>query len=343
MLAGSIINIFTSLGNHCKDMSDNTIGNDSSIYSNFQSGSWHSEDNIRYALQSWHKILSEENIKKWLENYEIRPNHAKRQIGIIMAGNLPLVGLHDLLCTLAAGHSAVLKPAYQDRMLMLHLIEFLVANFPALEPRIKITDKIDVNDIDAIIATGSNNTARSIAYHFKSIPSIIRHNRNSLAIIDGNESENDFVGLSDDVFLHFGMGCRNVSMIFMPCNFDKNALFNALNKYSYIINNEKYKSSYLSQKAKHFLLKKDFVDHTFYLTRNQISLDAPPAVLNFAYYKNVQEALQFIHDNAQHIQCVVSNAKYESIETVPFGSTQCPVLQDYADGIDTMRFLLSLR
>lgn len=341
MHANSIINILTSLGHYCNELAQNSPKYHICLNDLIVGDSWFIDSNVRYALNAWASSLKENDINAWLNNYQIEKIQSKT-IGLIMAGNVPLVGMHDLICALACGHRAIVKPALQDHLLMNHFVSYLTNKFPVLSSRIKVVEKIASAEVDAVIATGSDNTARYFDYYFQNTPSLIRKNRNSLAIILNDVTDNNLSNLADDVFLHFGLGCRNISLIFMPLSFDQNRLFNALNKYSHIIEYKKYRNSYTYHKARLNLIEEPFEDHLFYITIAQKSLDAHPATINLFVYHDMHEVIEFINANSYKIQCVASNSVIEGIKTISFGQCQSPALTDYADEIDTMQFLCSL-
>lgn len=293
---------------------------------------WFTPANIRYAAESWHKALQLYDIENWLKD-----NHASsrvRKVGIIMAGNIPMVGLHDLLCVLAAGHHAVVKLSSQDEVLMRWAIENLQKTNPSFE--ITITDSL--KDIDALIATGSNNSSRYFEYYFKDIPIIIRKNRTSIAVLNGQETEQDLLALADDIFTHFGLGCRNVTHLLLPKNFELKPLYEAYDKYIDIVHHNKYYNNYMYHKSILLMNLTKHYDNGFMLFQNKTDLHTPISTLNYHFYNSENDVLDYIAENEAEIQCVVS--KMAAIDhKIDFGQSQMPGLSDYADNVNVLHFL----
>ena len=260
-------------------------------------------------------------------------NPAPLKIGIVMAGNIPLVGFHDFLCVFLSGHLSVIKPSSKDDVLIRHLVSKLSYWEPAVGTLVTISEMIP--NCDAYIATGSNNTSRYFEYYFKKYPSIIRRNRTSVAILTGDETEEELGQLADDVYLYFGLGCRNVTKIFVPKDYDFVPLLNAFRKYDHLINHHKYKNNYDYNLAVHML------NNQFYMTNGSIllvensSVFSPISQLHYEYYTDEQDIKNRLKGNAD-IQCTVGKS------STLFGAAQIPGICDYADGLDTMEFLLKL-
>ena len=293
---------------------------------------WFTPANIRYAAESWHKALQLYDIENWLKD-----NHASsraKKVGVIMAGNIPMVGLHDLLCVLAAGHHAVVKLSSQDEVLMRWAIENLQKTNPSFE--ITITDSL--KDIDALIATGSNNSSRYFEYYFKDIPIIIRKNRTSIAVLNGQETEQDLLALADDIFTHFGLGCRNVTHLLLPKNFELKPLYEAYDKYIDIVHHNKYYNNYMYHKSILLMNLTKHYDNGFMLFQNKTDLHTPISTLNYHFYNSENDVLDYIAENEAEIQCVVS--KMAAIDhKIDFGQSQMPGLSDYADNVNVLHFL----
>ena len=293
---------------------------------------WFTPANIKFAAESWHKALQMYDIENWLKD-----NHASsraKKVGIIMAGNIPMVGLHDLLCVLAAGHHAMVKLSGQDEVLMRWAIENLKKTNPSFE--ITITDSL--KDIDALIATGSNNSSRYFEYYFKDIPIIIRKNRTSIAVLNGLETEKELFALADDIFTHFGLGCRNVTHLLLPKNFELKPLYEAYDKYIDIVHHNKYYNNYMYHKSILLMNLTKHYDNGFMLFQNKTDLHTPISTLNYHFYNSENEVLDYIAENEADIQCVVSKMPAIS-HKIDFGNTQLPSLNDYADNVNVLNFL----
>lgn len=297
---------------------------------------WFTPEFVRLSFNAWAGALKEDKIQKWLEKYSL-PAGNELRVAIIMAGNLPLVGLHDLLCVLASGHRAIIKPSSHDNLLIPAVIEVIREIDASMGGRIEIAGEI-VRGFDAIIATGSNNTSRYFDYYFGKYPSIIRKNRNSVAIITGNESESDLKGLAGDIFSYFGLGCRNVSKIYIPDGFDPASLFPAFRDFEHFADHNKYRNNYDYQKSIFIINKIGYLDNGFLLLREHDSLISPVSVLNFERYSDRGTLLSQITALQNSLQCIFSVD-----ETFPGairpGKGQFPELWDYADGMDVMEFL----
>ena len=300
---------------------------------------WFTKDSVNLALQGISLFLKQENLHQWIAPYHIGQTGGKK-IGIAMAGNIPLVGFHDLLSVLISGHIAVAKLSSQDSYLLPKLTEWLIEINPAFKERILFVDLL--KNTDAIIATGSDNTARYFEYYFRNIPHIIRKNRSSCAIIMGEESQSELTALGPDVFSYFGLGCRNVSKIFIPEDFDITSLFEAWDSYKDIIHHHRYANNYDYQKSIMLVNKVPFLDNGFLLITENQNLVSPISVLHYETYHDQEEMHAKIEIQKEKIQCIVSaNGWFNN--SVSFGKAQMPELWDYADGIDTLKFLISVK
>lgn len=297
---------------------------------------WFTPENIQTAAKGIAQWLTEKQLENWVNRYQL-PTKQPKKIGIVMAGNIPFVGFHDLLCVLISGHKAVIKLSSQDTILMQYVIDFLKKNNAVLAENIIIAEQL--KGIDAVIATGSDNTARYFHYYFKAIPHIIRKNRTSIAVLSGNETTTDLQALCQDVFLYFGLGCRNVSKLFVPNNYDLMPLLQQLEQYTKVIQHHKYFNNYEYRKAILLINQQPFLDTGTILVEQNNTLASPLAVLYYEHYDSISELQKKLDANAEKIQCQVSNFMPNS---VPLGQSQTPTLTDYADGIDTMQFLESL-
>jgi hypothetical protein len=299
---------------------------------------WFTKENICFALKQWSELLKEKSLVQWLSNYP-NSNSQPKTIALIMAGNIPLVGFHDFLACIVTGHNIIIKQSSNDRHLLPFIVSYLIHEESLIKSKIKFVDN-KIEKFDAVIATGSNNTARYFNAYFKNKPSIIRNNRNSIAILNGNESENDLKNLSNDIFRYYGLGCRSVSKIYVPKNYDFDVLFKAVYKWNPVINIRKYLNNYDYNKAVYIMSEFDIIENGFLMLKEDRRLSSPIATLFYEYYDNVSELKIKLKAISSEIQCIVANG-FNSKE-IKFGSTQSPALKDYADGIDTVDFLLKI-
>ena len=341
------IKAFVKLGEFLTDFCDVYYDNHQNINkelkevvvaSGHQNG-WFTEDNVLFALQQWGNLLTEKNIMDWMSHYKFNSDAEPKSIGIVMAGNIPLVGFHDFLCVLLSGHNVLAKQSSNDKLLLPYLVRFLIAQEPSLSDKINFVDD-KLKDFDAVIATGSNNTSRYFEYYFGKKPNIIRKNRNSVAILTGNESPEELNALGEDIFRYYGLGCRNVSKIFVPKDYNFDVLFKALYPYKDIINQHKYANNYDYNKAVYLMSEFNILDNGFLILKEDEALASPISALFYSYFEEESELLAQLEEMDEHIQCVVS--KGIQVHHIGFGETQKPSLKDYADGIDTMEFLLQL-
>ena len=282
-----------------------------------------------------HSFLEKELLEKWGNEANIHDQPAMpARIGLVLAGNLPLVGFHDWLCVFISGHHGHLKLSAQDTVLFEYIRELLVGWEPQLAPYLQVADRL--NGLDAYIATGSNNTARYFEYYFGKYPHIIRKNRTSVAVLGGNETATELINLSNDLYPYFGRGCRNVTHLFVPRDYDFQPLLEAGSNYSYLSEQNKYKNNYDYQLALRILNKEYYMTNQIGLFVEQPALHAPISVIHYTYYDRIEEVETFVSQEAEQIQCRVGLGGY------PFGATQKPDLGDYADGVNTLDFLRSL-
>lgn len=298
---------------------------------------WFTPKNIEQALNGIVHFLTPATMSNWLNNYHL-PQEAKR-VGIVMAGNIPLVGFHDLLCVLLTGHKAVIKLSSQDKVLLPAVLEILLQINPMFSEQIFVVDKL--TGVDAVIATGSDNSARYFKKYFKDIPHIIRHNRTSVAVLNGHESVEELQQLGNDIFSYFGLGCRNVAKIFVPAGYDMKLLLDALELYHEIINHPKYFNNYEYNKAIYLVNRTPHLDTGYALFTQNSATVSPLAVTYYEEYRDQQQLNIMLETYADKIQCIVSNCSINT-ETIPIGKSQLPEIDDYADNIDTMLFLSNL-
>ena len=303
---------------------------------------WFTEDNIRHALSVWTKNLTVKNLKKWAGRYPELSAQKKeiKTVGVVTAGNVPLVGFHDMLCVLLSGNRFMAKLSSKDAELLKTTGEILKSICPDFNNLI-IFEKEKLQNFDYIIATGSNNTARYFEYYFGKYPHIIRKNRNGIAILTGKENDKELKKLGDDIFLYFGLGCRNISKMYVPENYDFNMFFGAIEHYKDMINNNKYANNYNYNQAIFLLEQIKHLDNGFLLLKQDKAISSPASVLHYEHYKNMTEIKNTINDNSSLIQCIVAKDNSSITNSIPFGKTQEPELWDYADNIDTIDFLIN--
>ena len=304
-----------------------------------QQNSWFTRANVIFAFKSWSEALSENNVQQWLSQYQLPQTTSPKKILIIMAGNLPLVGLHDLLCVLVTGHKAIVKLSSNDCVLLPYLITQMKTFAPEWTEAVTFTDD-KVTEYDGVIATGSDNTARYFEYYFGKKPHIIRKNRHSVAVLTGKETPEELFALGKDIFLYYGLGCRSISKLFVPKGYDFNLLFQAIYPYKDIIQEQKYANNYDYNKAVYLMSLFQLLENGFLLLKEDEHYGSPIATLFYEYYTDVDSLKEKLTTDAEKIQCVV--AHNFTTEEVAFGETQTPQLWDYADGVDTLNFLLKL-
>ncbi|HWV64935.1 acyl-CoA reductase [Chitinophaga sp.] len=279
-------------------------------------------------------FLSPEPLQQWLQGYhKVTEQRAPKTVGIVSAGNIPLVGFHDWLCGFVSGHRVKMKLSGKDEILMKHILEKISEWYPDQASQTEIQDML--KHCDAYIATGSNNSARYFHYYFAKYPHIIRHNRTSAAILTGNETPAELLALADDIMMYFGLGCRNVTKIYVPLNYDFAPLLKALEKYSYLIEHHKYKNNYDYNLALLLLNNSAYMSNGSILLQENTGLFSPISVLHYSNYVDMAQLQQEL-SGEDALQCLVGQ------QFTPFGYAQQPTLTDYADGVDTLKFLLEL-
>lgn len=278
-------------------------------------------------------FLQKEILQNWTGHYSLESPHPKKA-GIIMAGNIPLVGFHDFLCAFVSGHHIAIKPSSKDKVLITHLVEQLFDREPELKKTIEFSDML--KGCDAYIATGSNNSSRYFDYYFGKYPHIIRRNRTSVALLTGKETADELGKLADDVYSFFGLGCRNVTKIYIPAGYDFVPLLSAFNKYNYLAEHHKYKNNYDYNLALHLLNKVEYMTNGSLLLIENKSFFSPISQLHYEYYDDKKLTIDQLVASDE-LQCIVSK------ENIPFGKSQQPSVSTYADDTDTLRFLADLR
>lgn len=299
---------------------------------------WFTRENMAFSIHGWVESLTQENLNKWLKDYEFKDLTPKK-VAIIMAGNIPLVGFHDFLAVLITGHNVLVKQSSNDKHLLPYLAKYLEFVEPNFKGRITFTEE-KLTGFDAVIATGSDNTARYFEYYFKGKPSIIRNNRNSVAVLTGNETEDDLKNLSEDIFRYYGLGCRNVSKLYVPKGYKFDGFFQGIYHWNEIVNKAKYANNYDYNKAVYLMSEFDMLENGFFMIKEDKSYASPIATLFYEYYDSEAALNEKLEADSGKIQCIV--AKGFTKKEIAFGATQKPELWDYADSVDSVEFLLAI-
>jgi hypothetical protein len=300
---------------------------------------WYTPEQVCFAFKSWAKALTQEKLDQWLSTYNFTDIQPKT-VALILAGNIPLVGFHDFLSVLISGHNVQVKTSSNDQHLLPFVAKYLIHIAPEFKEKITFVEG-KLENFDAVIATGSNNTARYFEYYFKDKPSIIRKNRNSVALLTGEETREQLEALGEDIFRYFGLGCRNVSKLFVPKDYSFDAFFEAIFKYKEVIEYEKYANNYDYNKAVFLMSNFKLLDNGFLTIKEDIGYSSPISSTFYEYYENINEVVKRLKDEEDQIQCIVSNNLTSN--SIPFGQTQSPELWDYADNVDTISFLLTIK
>ncbi|MFT7157123.1 MAG: hypothetical protein ACI8Q1_002138 [Parvicella sp.] len=294
---------------------------------------WFEKREVLRAFTSWGKALTPENLEKWISNYEI--NDSSKTVGLILAGNIPLVGFHDMISVYLSGHKSLVKLSTDDSKLIPEIIKIWSLFDVDVFENIKFTLG-RMENFDAIIATGSNNTARYFEQYFGSYPHIFRKNRTSVAVITGEETEEELILLGDDIFAYYGLGCRNITKLYVPFSYNLDKVFGAIFPYKNVTDNNKYGNNYDYHKAIFLMEQYDVIENGFILLKEDEGLTSPIGTLYYERYDSLEELKTKLWELEENIQCLVSSTD------IPFGKAQHPELWDYADGVDTMEFLSSL-
>lgn len=320
-----------------------------------QHNGWFTEENILLALDSLGEMLREDKFRTWIKKYpETSTERSKaKRVGVIMAGNIPMVGFHDFLCVLMSGNIFIGKPSSEDSFLLPAIADILIEAEPEFKSKISFITT-PIKSADAFIATGSNNSARYFEYYFAKHPHIIRKNRNSVAIINGKETETDLANLGKDIFQYFGMGCRNVSKLYIPKDYNLDKFFPAIVDFGDVINHNKYYNNHQYHRTIYLLNNEKFLDNNFLMLKESKEIASPVATLYYERYKDQKELIKKLTERKENIQCIVASTLQVSslkspvsdsnnLSLVEFGKSQSPELWDYADGVDTLEFLLGMK
>lgn len=330
-----------SLSRFGRSLAENSAEREDVIESAWHRNPWFTPQNSLAALEAAAGNLREEHLQEWLKNYPDleEKERAPQRVGLVLAGNIPLVGLHDVLCVLVSGHHAVVKISSQDKQLTPWALGKLMEADPRYRDRITLTDRLERPD--AVIATGSNNSSRYFDFYFGRYPHIIRKNRNAAAVLNGEENDTDLQELGTDIFRYFGLGCRNVSKLFVPRGYDFDRVLKALESCEAVIRHHKYAGNFNYQLTLLIMNKVPHYTNRSIVLREHPSYASPMATLYFEYYDSAAALEKRLQADSDRIQCIVS-AGGRFPGSLPFGRTQHPALWDYADKVDTMDFLLKL-
>ncbi|WP_373518603.1 acyl-CoA reductase [Pricia sp.] len=297
---------------------------------------WFTKDNVGFALKTWSELLKGNTLSDWLGAYDLQQNKTKT-VAVIMAGNIPLVGFHDLLSVLLTGNKIMARLSSNDTILNYFIKDYLIFIEPLLKDKIIFSEE-RMQGYDAVIATGSNNTARYFEHYFGKVPNIIRKNRNSIAVLTGKESHEQLAALGEDIFRYYGLGCRSVSKLFVPLGYDFDTFFTSIYSYHPIIEQKKYENNYDYNKAVYLMSEFKILDNGFLILKNDKSYASPIASLFYENYDTLEKLKEHLENDRNQLQCVVGDGILDG--EIAFGDTQKPSLTDYADGVDTVDFLL---
>ncbi|MCC7504501.1 MAG: acyl-CoA reductase [Saprospiraceae bacterium] len=337
------IELLAELGLFLKNSTDEAL--ETAIRQSYVENRWFTPENTRQAIEAiatrW---LDAGKLRNWVDAYPIgQHEHPEKTVGLVMAGNIPLVGFHDWLCVFMSGQRALVKLSDKDKRLLPFLIKQMGDwAFESWEYTEFVPDTDQLRGFDAVIATGSNNSARYFEQYFAKYPHLIRRNRNGVAVIDGSETAADLHALGRDIFTYFGLGCRNVSKIYVPHGYNFDILLEALHEYRDIIHHDKYKNNFDYNLTLFILNNMPYRNNGCILLREDPAMHARIASAHYEYYGDREEVADIIRERKEEIQCVVAKSSLPGVDTLPFGQTQQPGLSDYADGVDVMAFLTAL-
>jgi len=311
---------------------------DNQIDESYSYNGWFTKEYILKALHGIVLMLEETQLGQFVK--EIKEPKSSKTVAVIMAGNIPAVGFHDFMCVLLSGNKILLKPSSDDKILVTFFAEFLMEEEPIFKERILFTDG-RMNNFDAVIATGSNNSALYFKKYFGKYPHIIRKNRTSVAVLTSKETTEELNLLGNDIFDYYGLGCRNVSKLYVPKGYNFNKFYESIFSFSEIIQNKKYGNNHEYNRAIYLLNQDKFLDNNFLIIKESDSLHSPIAVLFYEQYENLDEVSSKLKGIEEQLQCVVSNTSL-SIKTISLGKSQSPTIFDFPDNINTIHFLNNL-
>lgn len=299
---------------------------------------WFTTENVLHSLENWGDQLSRERLTSWLSRYKLDENTPKT-VAVIMAGNIPLVGFHDFLCTLITGNRVIVKLSSNDKVLLPFIYSYLIEIMPALRDAIVFADG-KLEQFDAVIATGSDNTSRYFEHYFRKKPNIIRKNRNSVAVLTGKETKEQLMALGEDIFRYYGLGCRSVSKLFVPKDYNFDAFFEAMFPFNTILEQVKYTNNYDYNKAVYLMSMFNILENGFIMLKEDTNYASPIATLFYETYDSLETLKIRLEEDRDKLQCIVADGF--SADEIPFGQTQKPSLTAYADNMDSVDFLLKI-
>lgn len=300
---------------------------------------WFTQEEIDRAIKGiTSEFANQQKLESWLANYEFQGVPKAKTLGLVLAGNIPMVGIHDLICGYLAGHNMHLKYSDKDKVLIPLFVQFLIDELP--ETASQFEERERLNEVELVIATGSNNSSRYFDYYFGKIPNIIRKNRTSIGILNEHTSKEELKELGKDVFYYFGMGCRNVSKIYLPKGYPIELIMEVFEEWKPLVLHNKYKNNFDYNYAIYLLNKTKFYTNGSLITVEDPSIYSRISCLHFSYYESQDDLESEILEIQDELQCIVSNCQLNKMDVLPFGKSQFPRLEDYADGVDTMKFLL---
>ncbi|NVO09864.1 MAG: acyl-CoA reductase [Bacteroidales bacterium] len=304
---------------------------------------WFTAENVYFAIESianlWFKRDALNSLIAKYPRTHFTPKESKKVV-VIMAGNIPFAGLHDLICVLLAGHRFLGKVSSKDGHLMAAVINMLCEINPEFSDLIELSE-VTLHGFDAVIATGSDNSSRYFDYYFKNYPTIIRKHRNSIAVITGKETDDELVQLSDDIFVYFGLGCRNVSKLMVPRDYSFLSMLKAFKTWQSLDTHNKYMNNYEFQKTMNIMNLVNHIDTDFMLLKQNESIGSTVGVVHYQEYEKIEDVLIYIDNHRDELQCIVGDSELIP-NAIPFGTSQSPKLDEFADGIDTIEFLSKL-
>jgi hypothetical protein len=327
---------FIALGQRLRHLTDDEKAD---LFSRARNNnSWFDAPNVTTALEGVARLLEEDSLHAWASRYPAEPP-TPRSVGVVMAGNIPLVGFHDLLCVVLSGHYLLAKPSSDDKFLMHWIVDELTRLEPRMTERITFVERL--NAADAFIATGSDNTGRYFEYYFRNKPNLIRRNRTSLGILTGQETPAELAALGADIFQYYGLGCRNVSKLLVPKDYRFDALLDNLQPWERVLEQNRYQNNYDYNKSILLVNRVPHFDNGFVLLTESAQLVSPISVVHYGTYIDEADLSHQLAQVANQTQCLVS-AGGQFPNSFAFGQAQCPSVSDYADGVDTMAFLTAL-
>ncbi len=338
MILSKRIELLARLGDH---LQENDEYLEAVMHRTHYNNPWFTIENQQRAIKAIAtSFLQKEKLAVWADKSKVKDPAKLQTVGLVMAGNIPLVGFHDMLCVFISGHKSRIKLSDKDKFLLPYLVKLLV-QFDA-EAAIYFEFVEVLKDFEVVIATGSNNSARYFESYFGKVPNIIRRNRNAVAVLDGEETGDELLALGKDIFRYFGLGCRNVSKLYLPEGYDFQLLLERLHEYREIILHHKYKNNFDYSMALLMMNRDMYWNNGAVILTENPSVASRIATVHYEHYKNTEDLAIELTNRKDEIQCVVSKMTIRGIPTIPFGKAQEPELDDYADGVNTLEFLVGL-